>query len=134
MPASMISAPTGGRLNVIGSSMAMAASGPMPGSTPTSVPTITPMKQYIRLIGETAVLNPSVRLGKCSARNSMSVAPPELGIGELQAPDEQRGRAQRQHGSQEQELHRPKPPDREGADDDDERDRGDEAQAVLHRQ
>ena len=31
MPASMMSAETGGRLNVIGSSMAMVASGPMPG-------------------------------------------------------------------------------------------------------
>src|SRR6187431_2253931 len=38
MPASMISAPTGGRPNVIGSSMATVAMVPMPGSTPTSAP------------------------------------------------------------------------------------------------
>ena len=39
MPASMIRAPTGGSPNVIGSSMAMVASGPMPGNTPIKVPT-----------------------------------------------------------------------------------------------
>ena len=47
----MISAATGLRLNVIGSSMAMVATGPMPGSTPISVPRITPMKQYMTLNG-----------------------------------------------------------------------------------
>ena len=40
-----MSAATGGTLKVIGSSMAIVASGPMPGSTPISVPTRTPMKQ-----------------------------------------------------------------------------------------
>ena len=45
MPASMISAPTGATLKVIGSSIAMVASGPMPGSTPISVPTETPIMQ-----------------------------------------------------------------------------------------
>jgi hypothetical protein len=42
MPASMISAAVGGRWKVIGSSMAMVATGPMPGSTPISVPTMQP--------------------------------------------------------------------------------------------
>ena len=45
MPASMISAETGGSPKVMGSSMAMVASGPRPGSTPMSVPSNTPMKQ-----------------------------------------------------------------------------------------
>jgi hypothetical protein len=45
MPASMISAPAGDSEKVIGNSMAMVAVGPMPGSTPTSVPSSTPMKQ-----------------------------------------------------------------------------------------
>ena len=40
----MISAPTGGRPKVIGSSMAMVASGPTPGSTPISVPTSAPIR------------------------------------------------------------------------------------------
>jgi hypothetical protein len=38
MPASMISAPTGGKPNVIGNSIAMVATVPMPGRTPTKVP------------------------------------------------------------------------------------------------
>jgi hypothetical protein len=45
MPASMMSAPTGGRPNVIGNSMATVATVPMPGSTPTSVPTKAPSRQ-----------------------------------------------------------------------------------------
>ena len=46
MPASMINAGVGGRLNVIGSSIAIVATGPMPGSTPISVPRKQPTKQY----------------------------------------------------------------------------------------
>ena len=45
MPASMISADTGGSAYVVGSSIASVATGPMPGSTPISVPISTPMKQ-----------------------------------------------------------------------------------------
>jgi len=41
----MISAETGGSVNVTGSSIAIVATGPMPGSTPTSVPSSTPPKQ-----------------------------------------------------------------------------------------
>src|SRR2546429_3083250 len=51
MPASMISAPTGGRPNVIGSSMATVAMVPIPGSTPTSVPTSAPIRQSRMLTG-----------------------------------------------------------------------------------
>src|SRR5438128_2485265 len=51
MPASMISAPTGGRPKVIGSSMATVAMVPMPGSTPTSVPTRAPIRQSRMFIG-----------------------------------------------------------------------------------
>jgi hypothetical protein len=49
MPASMISADTGGSTNVAGSSIEIVAIGPMPGSTPISVPRSTPMKQYMML-------------------------------------------------------------------------------------
>jgi hypothetical protein len=45
MPASMMSADSGGSVKVAGSSMAMVATGPSPGSTPTSVPSSTPRKQ-----------------------------------------------------------------------------------------
>ncbi len=39
----MMSAAIGLRLKVIGSSMAIVATGPTPGSTPISVPSITPI-------------------------------------------------------------------------------------------
>ncbi|KAF0118353.1 MAG: hypothetical protein FD152_4694 [Xanthobacteraceae bacterium] len=45
MPASMMTAPVGGMAKVAGSSSDIAAMGPMPGSTPTSVPISTPAKQ-----------------------------------------------------------------------------------------
>jgi hypothetical protein len=45
MPASMISADTGGSTKVAGSSIEIVAIGPMPGNTPISVPSMTPMKQ-----------------------------------------------------------------------------------------
>ena len=45
MPASMMSAVTGAKEKVIGSSIAIVAVGPMPGSTPTRVPSSTPTKQ-----------------------------------------------------------------------------------------
>jgi len=50
----MISAPTGGTLNVIGSSIAIVASGPMPGSTPISVPIKVPSRQYHRFCSDSA--------------------------------------------------------------------------------
>ena len=58
MPASMISAPTGGSPNVIGSSIAIVASGPMPGSTPISVPTSVPIRHRPRLVGVIATEKP----------------------------------------------------------------------------
>src|SRR3981189_557311 len=67
MPASMIRAPTGGWPKVIGSSMATVAMVPMPGSTPTSVPTSAPIRQSRRLIGENATPKPRARLEKRSA-------------------------------------------------------------------
>src|SRR5215471_10251960 len=71
MPASMISEAVGGRWKVIGSSMAMVATGPMPGNTPISVPSMQPSNAYIRFWKETATLRPSARL----ARSSMSPDP-----------------------------------------------------------
>src|SRR5262252_6260071 len=62
MPASMISAPTGGRPNVTGSSMVMVAMGPIPGRTPISVPTRHPRKHNPRLYRLKATENPSERL------------------------------------------------------------------------
>src|SRR5215210_5079709 len=42
--------------------MAMVATGPMPGSTPISVPSRQPMKAYSRLMGVKATPKPSTRL------------------------------------------------------------------------
>ena len=50
----MISADTGGSAYVVGSSIAIVATGPMPGSTPISVPSSVPISAYIRLIGVSA--------------------------------------------------------------------------------
>jgi hypothetical protein len=47
---------------VIGNNIAIVVSGPMPGSTPTSVPTVAPIRQYSKLTGETATPNPIHRL------------------------------------------------------------------------
>src|SRR3970040_1729752 len=70
----MISAATGGTLKVIGSSIAIVASGPMPGSTPISVPRNTPMKQNHRFCSDSATVKPKMRLLK----RSISVAPHAL--------------------------------------------------------
>src|SRR5574341_2388114 len=82
----MISAATGGTLKVRGSSIAIVASGPMPGSTPISVPRNTPMKQNHRFCSDSATLNPKTRLLK----SSISIAPESLDqrIRQAQAPDE----------------------------------------------
>ena len=47
----MISAPTGGSPKVIGNSMATVATVPIPGNTPTSVPTIAPIRQKRMFMG-----------------------------------------------------------------------------------
>ena len=62
MPASMITACVAFSPKVIGSRMLMPDSGPMPGSTPTSVPTRQPMKAYQRLSGCKATEKPCSRL------------------------------------------------------------------------
>src|SRR3970282_1779104 len=70
----MISAATGGTLKVIGSSIAIVASGPMPGSTPISVPRNTPTKQNHRFCSDSSTVKPKMRLWK----RSISVAPHAL--------------------------------------------------------
>src|SRR5437899_4778834 len=67
MHASKNRSPTGGRSNVIGSSIATVAMVPMPGSTPTSVPTRAPIRHSRRLIGVMATPKPRARLEKRSA-------------------------------------------------------------------
>ncbi len=60
-PPSIRMAATGFMPKVSGNRIEMVASGPMPGSTPTMLPTSTPMKQNIRLCGSSATPKPYQR-------------------------------------------------------------------------
>src|SRR2546423_10722067 len=73
MPASMMSAVAGWSAKVDGNSKAIARTGPIPGSTPTIVPTSTPTKHARRLPGVSATANPysSPSMGPISARGSV---------------------------------------------------------------
>src|SRR5215218_7450507 len=62
MPANMMKAPVGSsKLKVIGSSSAMVSAGPIPGSTPTNVPSSTPIAANARFSGVRTVPKPSIR-------------------------------------------------------------------------
>src|ERR1044072_5780891 len=73
MPASMISEDNGSSPKVIGSSIAMVGIGPMPGSTPISVPRKQPISAKPMFCQDAAALKPVARL----ANRSTSVAPPD---------------------------------------------------------
>src|SRR5512143_189095 len=62
MPASMMMACVALSPNVTGNRMEMPASGPMPGKTPTNVPTRQPMNAYHALAGSRATEKPCARL------------------------------------------------------------------------
>src|SRR6266851_3847064 len=66
MPASITIALVASSPNVTGSRMLMPDKGPMPGSTPTSVPTRQPRKPYHSTSGRNATENPSIRLSRVS--------------------------------------------------------------------
>ncbi|KAG1274938.1 hypothetical protein G6F64_015007 [Rhizopus arrhizus] len=66
MPDSMTSAAVGVMVYVNGSRMEMAASTPMPGSTPIRLPMNTPNTAHIRLSSANATENPCIRLLKIS--------------------------------------------------------------------
>src|SRR3954454_14669143 len=68
MPANRMNAPTGSlKLNVIGSSSATVRAGPIPGSTPTSVPSVTPAAASNRFSGVRTCPKPSIRLAAKSS-------------------------------------------------------------------
>jgi hypothetical protein len=50
----------------VGNNRAIAAAGPIPGSTPTRVPRRHPTRQYKRFVKETDTENPVKRLSKLS--------------------------------------------------------------------
>src|SRR5262245_45998089 len=106
MPASMISAPTGGSPNVIGSSMAMVATEPMPGSTPINVPTSAPIRQNSRFHGVAATENPSARLARRSCMiNSLASEPRPQLERQIQQINEQQYGKNGHHDSGNHRLH-----------------------------
>src|SRR5688572_6335564 len=129
MPASMMSAATGGTLKVSGSSIAMVASGPMPGSTPMRVPSSTPMKQNQRFCSVSATLKPKMRL----LNSSMSVFPDPLDhrIGQPEAPDED-GKRHDGEADGEQQYFQPVEFLARGSGDRDEQEQGGNEPGVLH--
>ena len=58
-----------------GSSRATVIAGPMPGSTPTAVPRITPSAAQARLVGVSAVANPLSRSDSASIYKTPSSGP-----------------------------------------------------------
>src|SRR5215475_7364378 len=66
MPANITIALVASSPNVTGNRILMPDNGPMPGSTPTSVPTRQPRKPYHSTSGRNATENPSIRLSRVS--------------------------------------------------------------------
>src|SRR6266404_5127347 len=125
MPASMMSAPTGLRLNVIGSSIATVATGPMPGSTPIRVPTRQPMSAKPRLIGVPATLKPRMML----LNRSTSPLRPDRDR-QRKTPDEDRHAYGGQHDRRHSDLDDPHVAARERADNDERGGRDHQPQAL----
>src|SRR6185503_2940698 len=102
MPANMISAPVGSSLMVSGRSIATVSAGPTPGSTPTKVPSVTPMKPHSRFMGCSATAKPCS--SACSASMSDSRAAeerrePPRGQVDVEQLHEEEEHTQRQGGS-----------------------------------
>src|SRR5229473_877917 len=106
MPASMMTACVASSPNVTGNRMLMPDSGPIPGNTPTSVPTRQPKKAYQRLAGCNATENPCSRLSRVlstrsvleshlSGRQLRLLHPDEHSVGERHHGDAVDDRAQR---------------------------------------
>src|SRR5262245_53129691 len=74
MPASMMSDDSGSRPKLIGKSIPMVGIGPMPGSTPISVPSRHPSRAKPRFLSDTAAPKPVARFW--SRSNSILAAPP----------------------------------------------------------
>src|SRR5512140_179369 len=96
----MMSAETGCSAKVAGSSIAIVATGPMPGRTPISVPRRQPIRQYIRFDHVRAMPKPIIRFWITSMELSSGAADGERlqrvdvrteRDGKLQARDEHQG-------------------------------------------
>src|SRR5262249_1922144 len=113
---------TGSSLKVSGSSIATVATGPMPGSTPISVPTRQPTSAKPRLAQGPATPKPRVML----SRKSTSPLRPD-GHRQGEAPAATRDAQERQHDGGDRDLDHPHMPAREAADDHQRARRDDEA-------
>src|SRR6516165_3354953 len=91
-------APTGLMPNVSGSKTEIVASGPMPGRTPTMLPTSTPTKHHMMFCGSKATPKPYQRSVRAVA--SISQSPTEWREGHFQHIGEQQGAGHRNAGSQ----------------------------------
>src|ERR1700710_439473 len=95
MPANMMNAALGGRLYVRGSSRATVIAGPMPGSTPTAVPSSTPITAYNRFIGVAACSNPwssqfRLSISENPVQNACGQRDSEPGVERVEAAHRQR--------------------------------------------
>src|ERR1700692_3935211 len=86
MPASMITACVALSPKVTGSRIEMPDSGPMPGNTPTNVPTRQPRNAYQRLSGWKAMAKPCARLSRVVSTSAILEA--EFRKRRFQAVDE----------------------------------------------
>src|SRR3954470_19192911 len=93
---------------VIGSSMATATAGPMPGSTPTAVPSAQPNRAHSRLAGVMATAKPC----RSAFRMSMACSDP-AGVGQAREVDRQESREhpvhRRRDGKAGEQVHQQRP-------------------------
>src|SRR3954447_2296699 len=98
MPDSIRTAATGFMPKVIGSRIEIADSTPMPGRTPTTLPTRTPTKHQSRLLGSSAISKPWRRSRKPV---SISAKPHDRNF-HMQQVDEEQDREDRHAGGEQQ--------------------------------
>src|SRR5574342_575553 len=101
MPANMMKAGVGSSEYVAGNSKATVSAGPMPGRTPTAVPSVTPARAQARFVRVSALAKPAPSAAKTSIRRRGSRPRGENARGQRQA---QRARENQigghgQHGS-----------------------------------
>src|SRR5688572_1580651 len=102
MPANMMNAAVGSSEYVTGRSSATVSAGPIPGNTPTAVPSVTPASAQSRLRGASATANPSTSALRASIH--MVLLEPARGESDGQG-DPESVHEQHVHGCAERESH-----------------------------
>src|SRR3954468_12486636 len=108
MPAIMMMPDSGVPDSVTGSSSDIAEIGPMPGNTPTRVPTNTPMKQYRILTGSRATPKPcaTLRMVSICASADFKNAGGQLDQQQVLEPPPYAERRQQREGKRQRPAHR----------------------------